>query len=84
MSLRRFLSVTVLSYPKTTLALAVILTLFSVQVTIRRLSYTSTHEALAPLSGRVGQIQEQYNRAFGDPDRVVIVIEANDREQARS
>jgi hypothetical protein len=83
MSLRRFLSVTVLSYPKTTLALAVILTLFSVQVAIRRLSYTSTHEALAPLSGRVGQIQEQYNRAFGDPDRAVIVIEANDREQAK-
>ena len=83
MSLRRFLSVTVLSYPKTTLALAVILTLVSVQVTIRRLSYTSTHEALAPASGRVGQIHEQYNRAFGGRDRVVIVIEANDREQAK-
>ncbi|HLE64650.1 MAG TPA: hypothetical protein VI816_00825, partial [Candidatus Bathyarchaeia archaeon] len=83
MRLRRFLSVTVLSYPKTTLALAVILTLFSVQVTIRRLSYTSTHDALAPASGRVGQIHEQYSRAFGGRDRVVIVIEANDRQQAK-
>src|SRR5574337_181446 len=83
MSLRKLLSHTVLAYPRMTLIVAILLTLLSVWVSIMRLSFTSTHEALSPLSGRVGQVQEHYNQAFGDPDRAVIVIEAPDREQAK-
>ena len=83
MSLRKLLSHTVLAYPRTTLVAAILLTLLSVWVSIKRLSFTSTHEALSPLSGRVGQVQERYNRAFGDPDRAVIVVEAKDQEQAK-
>ncbi|MCZ7625296.1 MAG: MMPL family transporter [Candidatus Methylomirabilis sp.] len=82
MGLRRVLSHTVLTYPRTTLIVAVLLTLVSVWVAITRLSFTSTHEALSALSGKVGQAQERYHRAFGDPDRVVIVVEAADKEQA--
>src|SRR5574337_188721 len=82
MSLRKLLSHTVLAYPRTMLIAAILLTLLSVWAAIVRLSFTSTHEALSPLSGRVGQLQRQYNQAFGDPDRAVIVVEAKDREQA--
>src|SRR5574337_752259 len=83
MSLRKLLSHTVLAYPRTMLIAAILLTLLSVWAAIVRLSFTSTHEALSPLSGRVGQLQRQYNQAFGDPDRAVIVVEAKDREQAK-
>lgn len=83
MSLRKLLSHTVLAYPRTTLVVAVLLTLLSVWVAIARLSFTSTHQAMSSLSGRVGQVQERYNQAFGDPDQVVIVVEAADQEQAK-
>src|SRR5574337_1761290 len=83
MSLRKLLSHTVLAYPRTMLIAAILLTLLSVWAAIVRLSFTSTHEALPPLRGRVGQLQRQYNQAFGDPDRAVIVVEAKDREQAK-
>src|SRR3972149_8683267 len=83
MTIRKLLSATVLSYPRTALVLAAILSILSVLIAIQRLRFTSTHDALSSLNGRVGQVQEQYNRAFGDPDRAVIVIEANDREQAK-
>ncbi|HWQ70567.1 MAG TPA: MMPL family transporter, partial [Patescibacteria group bacterium] len=83
MSLRKLLSHTVLAYPRTTLVVALLLTLLSVWVAISRLSFTSTHQAMSSLSGRVGLVQERYNRAFGDPDRVVIVVEAADQEQAK-
>lgn len=83
MILRKLLSHTVLAYPRATLIAAALLTLLSVWIAVARLSFTSTHEAMASLSGRVGQMQERYNQAFGDPDRAVIVIEAPDREQAK-
>ncbi len=83
MTIRKLLSATVLSYPRTALVLAVILTILSVQIAIQRLRFTSTHDALSSLNGRMGQVQERYNRAFGDPDRAVIVIEAKNREQAK-
>jgi uncharacterized protein len=83
MSLRKLLSHTVLAYPRTTLVAAILLTLLSIWVAIARLSFTSTHQAMSSLSGRVGQVQERYNQAFGDPDRVVIVVEAADQEQAK-
>ena len=83
MTIRKLLSATVLSYPRTTLVLTVILTMLSVQTAIQRLRFTSTHDALSSLNGRIGQVQERYNRAFGDPDRAVIVIEAKNREQAK-
>jgi hypothetical protein len=83
MSLRKLLSHTVLAYPRTTLVVALLLTLLSVWVAISRLSFTSTHQAMSSLSGRVGQVQERYNQAFGDPDQVVIVVEAADQEQAK-
>lgn len=82
MSLRKVLSHTVLAYPRITLIAAILLTLLSVWVAIMRLSFTSTHQALSSLSGRVGEVQERYNQAFGDPDQVVIVVEAPDRELA--
>ncbi|MBZ0160682.1 MAG: MMPL family transporter [bacterium] len=83
MSLRKLLSYTVLAYPRTTLVAAILLTLLSIWVAIGRLSFTSTHQAMSSLGGRVGQVQERYNQAFGDPDRVVIVVEAADQEQAK-
>ena len=83
MMIRKLLSATVLSYPRTALVLAVILTMLSVQVAIQRLRFTSTHDALSSLNGRMGQAQERYNRAFDDPDRAVIVIETKNREQAK-
>src|SRR5574341_2669637 len=83
MSLRKLLSHTVLAYPRVTLIAAILLTAVSVWVAIARLSFTSTHPALSGLSGRAGQVQERYNQAFGDPDRVVIVVEAADQEQAK-
>ncbi|MDD5559136.1 MMPL family transporter [Candidatus Methylomirabilis sp.] len=83
MSIRKLLSSTVLAYPRTALVLAVIVTILSVQAAMQRLSFTSTHEALSSLNGRVGQVQEQYNQAFGDPDRAVIVIETKNREEAK-
>ncbi|MEK6660626.1 MAG: MMPL family transporter [candidate division NC10 bacterium] len=83
MRLRKLLACTVLAYPRITLVLAVVLTLLSVQVTIQRLSFTSTRAALAPLRGRLAQLQEEYHRAFGDTDRVVIVIQSDDQDQAK-
>ncbi|HWR20729.1 MAG TPA: MMPL family transporter, partial [Verrucomicrobiae bacterium] len=83
MTIRKLLSATVLSYPRTALVLAAILSILSVLIAIQRLRFTSTHDALSSLNGRMGQVQEQYNRAFGDPDRAVIVIEAKNREQAK-
>ena len=83
MRLRKLLACTVLAYPRITLVLAVVLTLLSVQVTYQRLSFTSTRAALAPLRGRLAQLQEEYHRAFGDPSRVVIVVQSNEREQAK-
>ncbi|MBF8298292.1 MAG: putative Protein export rane protein, SecD/SecF family, partial [candidate division NC10 bacterium] len=83
MRLRKLLACTVLAYPRITLVLAVVLTLLSVQVTIQRLSFTSTRAALAPLRGRLAQLQEEYHRAFGNPDRVVIVIESDDQDRAK-
>src|SRR5574337_317425 len=83
MSIRKLLSATVLAYPRTALVLAVIVTILSIQAAMQRLSFTSTHEALSSLNGRVGQVQEQYNQAFGDPDRAVIVIETKNREEAK-
>ena len=83
MSLRKLLSHTVLAYPRITLIAAILLTLVSVWVAIGRLSFTSTHQAMSSLSGRVGRVQERYNQAFGDPDQVVIVVEAADQEQAK-
>jgi len=83
MRLRKLLACTVLAYPRITLVLAVVLTLLSVQVTIQRLSFTSTRAALAPLRGRLAQLQEEYHRAFGDPARVVIVIQSDDQDQAK-
>ena len=83
MRLRKFLACTVLAYPRITLVLAVVLTVLSVQVTYQRLSFTSTRAALAPLRGRLAQLQEDYHRAFGDPDRVVIVIQSDDQDQAK-
>src|SRR5574341_244014 len=83
MRLRKLLACTVLAYPRITLVLAVVLTLLSVQVTIQRLSFTSTRAALAPLRGRLAHLQEDYHRAFGDPDRVVIVIQSDDQDQAK-
>lgn len=83
MTIRKLLSATVLSYPRTALVLAAILSILSVLIAIQRLRFTSTHDALSSLNGRMGQVQERYNRAFGDPDRAVIVIEAKNREQAK-
>lgn len=83
MTIRKLLSATVLSYPRTVLVLAAILTILSVLIAIQRLRFTSTHDALSSLNGRMGQVQERYNRAFGDPDRAVIVIEAKNREEAK-
>jgi len=83
MRLRKLLACTVLAYPRITLVLAVVLTFLSVQVTIQRLSFTSTRAALAPLRGRLAQLQEEYHRAFGDPARVVIVIQSDDQDQAK-
>lgn len=83
MSLRKLLSHTVLAYPRITLIAAILLTLVSVWIAIGRLSFTSTHQAMSSLSGRAGQVQERYNQAFGDPDQVVIVVEAADQEQAK-
>src|SRR5574337_51462 len=72
-----------LAYPRTTLVIAGLLSLLSVWAAIARLRFTSTHQALSPLSGRAGQVQERYNQAFADPDRAVIVVEAADQEQAK-
>ncbi|MBZ0167988.1 Putative membrane protein YdgH [Candidatus Methylomirabilis lanthanidiphila] len=83
MNLRKLLSHTVLAYPRTALVIAGLLSLLSVWVAIARLRFTSTHQALSSLSGRIGQVQERYNEAFGDPDQVVIVVEAADQEQAK-
>jgi len=83
MSLRKLLSYTVLAYPGIALIVAILLTLVSVWAAITRLSFTSTHQALSSLGGRVGQVQERYNQAFGDPDQVVIVVEAPDQELAQ-
>jgi len=82
MRLRKLLTATVLRYPRITLVVAVLLSLLSVQISLQRLSFTSTRAALAPLKGRLATLQAQYHRAFGDPDRVVIVIESGDRERA--
>src|SRR5574337_2144337 len=83
MSLRKLLSHTVLAYPRTTLVIAGLLSVRLVWAAIARLRFTSTHQALSPLSGRAGQVQERYNQAFADPDRAVIVVEAADQEQAK-
>ncbi|MBI2902014.1 MAG: hypothetical protein HYY12_00305, partial [Candidatus Methylomirabilis oxyfera] len=83
MRLRRLLSSMVLAYPRITLTLSLVLTLLSVQVAIGRLSFTSTHEALAPLKGRLGEVQKRYHQAFGDPDQAVIVIESDDQHRAK-
>lgn len=68
MRLRKLLAHTVLAYPRVTVAVTLVLTLVSVQVAIRRLTFISTHDALTGLSGRLGQVQAQYHKAFGDPD----------------
>ena len=83
MRLRRLLSSMVLAYPRITLTLSLVLTLLSVQVAIGRLSFTSTHEALAPLKGRLGEAQKRYHQAFGDPDQAIIVIESDDQHRAK-
>ena len=83
MRLRRLLTHTVLAYPRITLVLALILTLLSIRVTIQRLSFTSTRSALAPLKGRLAQVQQEYRGAFGDPDRAIIVIQSDDQDQAK-
>ncbi len=83
MRMRKLLAHTVLAYPRITLVFALILTFLSVQVAIRRLTFTSTHDALTALKGRLGQVQKQYHRAFGDPDLALIVIQSDDREQAK-
>ncbi|MGH7369996.1 MAG: MMPL family transporter, partial [Candidatus Methylomirabilaceae bacterium] len=38
---------------------------------------------LAPPKGRFAELQERYHKAFGDPNRVVIVIQSDDRERAK-
>ena len=83
MRLRKLLACTVLAYPRIALLSALVLTLLSIQVTYQRLSFTSTRAALAPLRGRLAQLQKEYHRAFGDPSRVVIVVQSNEREQAK-
>src|ERR1700675_1899119 len=83
MRMRRLVAHTVLAHPRTALVLALLLTLLSVQVAIQRLSFTSTRSALAPLRGRLAQLQQDYHQAFGDPDRAIIVIQSDDQDQAK-
>ena len=83
MRMRKLLAYTVLAHPRITLAVALLVTLLSVQVAIQRLSFTSTRSALAPLTGKLAQLQQQYHQAFGDPDRAIIVIQSNDQDQAK-
>lgn len=83
MSMRRLLSQTVLAYPRITLALSLLLTFLSVHMAIQRLSFTSTRSALASFSGRFAELRRQYHQAFGDPDRIIIVIQSDDQERAK-
>lgn len=83
MRIWKFLAATILNYPRIVVILAVILTLLSIQVTIQRLSFTSTRAALAPLRGRLAKLQDDYHRAFGDPHRVIIVIQSDDPAAAK-
>ncbi len=83
MWLRKLLGRTVFAYPRITLVVSLVLTLLSIQVAIQRLSFTSTRAALAPPKGRLAELQERYHKAFGDPNRVVIVIQSDDRERAK-
>ncbi len=83
MRMRRLVAHTVLAHPRIALVLALLLTLLSVQVAIQRLSFTSTRSALAPLRGRLAQLQQEYHQAFGDPDRAIIVIQSDDQDQAK-
>ena len=83
MMIRRLLAATVLAYPRITLVSALLLTLVSIQVTVQRLSFTSTRAALAPLKGRLAVLQEHYHRVFGNPQQAVIVIQSDDLERAK-
>jgi hopanoid biosynthesis associated RND transporter like protein HpnN len=83
MSMRRWLARTTLAYPWTSLVVASVLTGISIYVALQHLSFTSTRAALAPLTGRLADLQKAYHRAFGDPHRVVIVVESRDRAQAK-
>src|SRR5574337_1257427 len=83
MRLRRLLACTVLAHPWLALVLALVLTLASAQVAMYRLSFTSTREALTSPSGRLAQLQQRYHHAFTDPDRALIVIQSDDRDQAK-
>ncbi len=83
MTIRKLLAATVLAYPRITLISALLLTLVSIQVTVQRLSFTSTRAALAPLTGRLAVLQEHYHRAFGNPQQAVIVIQSDDLEGSK-
>jgi hopanoid biosynthesis associated RND transporter like protein HpnN len=83
MRLRKLIARTVLAHPWITLISALLLTLLSVYVTVQRLSFTSTRSALAPLKGRLAQLQEEYRQAFGDRDRAIIVIQSDDQDRAK-
>ncbi len=81
--MRKLLACTVLAYPRIALVSALLLTILSVTVSIQRLNFTSTRSALASLTGRLAQVQERYHRAFGEPDRAIIVIQSDDQERAK-
>jgi hopanoid biosynthesis associated RND transporter like protein HpnN len=83
MRTRKLLGYTVLSHPRITLVLALILTLLSVQVAIQRLNFTSTRSALTSLKGRLAELQQEYRQAFGDFDRAIIVIQSDDQDRAK-
>ena len=72
----------VASYPRAIVAVSLLLALLSVLYTRHAMEYLTGRDDLMPKNRQFYLNNAAYNREFGAPDDIVVVIESPDREQA--
>lgn len=80
----RVLARVALTYPRTITTFAILLSLLSILSTIAKLEFKTSRLDLVSSREKSHQLFRQYRQEFGEPSRIAVVIQGNDRKRAEA